>query len=398
MEINKERIKSNMLKIGEIGREKGAGITRLAFSDEYNKASQELKKLFKETGIEISTDGIGDIYGRRKGKKDLPAIMFGSHLDTVRNGGLFDGLLGIIAGLECINVLNENNITTTHPLELVAFNAEEGSEMGGTFASRVMTGLQDPEEKNLKNKINKYGLTVEDIKNSVRDISNIKAFLELHIEQGKILDSEGYSIGIVNGIAGITRYDIIVEGEVNHAGTTPMNLRKDAMTIAARLIGEINRLALSIGDPFVATVGRITAYPGSVNVIPGRVEFTLEIRDLKQSNIESFMTEIISFAESIKGFDFKFSKQINKPSVKTNKEITDFIEEVCQKSEYNYRILASGAGHDAKEIARKIPTGMIFVPSKDGKSHCPEEWTDWDYIYKGTEVLLKTILSIDKNL
>ena len=399
MRINKKRLKANLKNIGEIGKNENGGITRLAFSNEYYQAADKLQSLMEKANLEVKRDGIGSIFAKREGQNNsLPSIMIGSHLDTVKNGGLFDGALGVMAALECFNVLNEEGIVTKHPLELAAFNAEEGSEMGGTFGSRVMMGLQDPDDSSLENKIKKYDLTKENIRNSLRNPDEIKAFLELHVEQGAVLDNEQIPIGIVTGIAGITRYKIIVNGEANHSGTTPMNLRKDALTSAAKLITEIEEEANKISDPFVATIGKVDIYPGSVNVIPGQVELVLEMRDLSQNKIENAIERFKSLAKKIDDVDIQFEKMINKPPVKTNDDIMKCIENGCLKDDITYKYMASGAGHDAKEIARKVSTGMIFVPSKDGKSHCPEEWTDWDDIYQGVEVMLNTILNIDKSI
>ena len=397
MKINLERLKKNIIDIGEIGRT-NKGITRIAFSKEYFQALKKLKTLMLGQGLEVTVDKVGNIFGKRDGSKNLPSIMVGSHLDTVRNGGLLDGNLGVVAALECINVLKENNVSTNHPIEMVAFNAEEGSEMGGTFGSRVMMGQQDINEIDFGEKLQKYNININDIRDSKRNIEDIKAFLELHIEQGGILDKEGIPIGIVNGIVGITRYRIIIKGDANHAGTTPMDLRKDALVMASKLILKINDLSKKIGDPFVSTVGYIKANPGFVNVIPGEVELILEIRDLSNERIDFFIQSIKGYTEKIADYEFIFEALIDKPPVKTSKAIIKLIEDICKDKEIDYKIMTSGAGHDAKEIAKKIPTAMIFVPSKDGKSHCPEEYTEWKHIELGTQMLLETILNLDCNI
>ena len=394
MRINKERLKNSMLEIGSIGKEPTGGITRLAFSTEYDKAARRLSQIMEAAGLKVKQDPLGSVFGRQAGQDNsLPAIMFGSHLDTVKNGGLFDGTLGIMVGLEVINTLNDLGVTTQNPLELVAFNAEEGSEMGGTFASRVMAGLISPDDQYLQEHLPKYNLKPEDLVAARRDLDEIKAFIEVHIEQGTVLESENISIGIVNGIAGITRYKVNICGEANHSGTTPMKLRKDALVTAARLILEIEDIALELGEPFVATVGTLEVKPGAVNVIPGEVELIIELRDLDQNKIEVAGERIIASADQMNG-DIRIERIVNKTPVKTDSEISRVIEEACKKLEIPGRPILSGAGHDAKEIARKVPTGMIFVPSIAGKSHCPEEKTDWEDIYLGTEVLLETILSI----
>ena len=398
MKINGKRIENNLLTVGMIGEDPTGGVTRSGFSKEYYEAVNELIKLFEKEELNVEVDGVGNVIGRREGNHDLPAIMIGSHLDTVKNGGLLDGALGVFAALECIVTLNENNYKTNHPIEIVAFNAEEGSEMGGTFGSRVVVGKQNIEEKNLEKKLSKYDLTIEDILKSQRNPDDIKAFLELHIEQGGYLEDRNLSIGVVDGIAGITRYGIKIKGEANHAGTTPMDLRKDALTMAAKLLLKIDEVAQSIGRPFVATVGQLCIKPNAVNVIPGEIELVLEMRDMNRDNIEYAITEIKKFANEMEAFDFVIELLIDKPNVDTDSKIMKTIEKVCLDNEIDYDIMSSGAGHDAKEMAAKVPIGMIFVPSKDGKSHCPEEYTSWEEIEVGAQVLFDTLIGLDSDV
>jgi hydantoinase/carbamoylase family amidase len=399
MKVNEKRIRENILKVGEIGKDENGGISRIAFSKEFNEASNVLISLMEEAGLEVSRDKLGNIFGKRNGSDNsLPAIMIGSHLDTVKNGGLFDGNLGIAAALECINVLNDNNQVTSHPIEIAAFNAEEGSELGGTFGSRGLCSLINLEEKDLKEKLGIYRLTVEDLKEAAKDVKGIKAFLELHIEQGGKLEKNKNSVGIVEGIVGITRYKVIVKGEANHAGTTPMSLRRDALTGAAKLILEIDSIARNAGDPFVTTIGKMELFPGSVNVIPGRVEFVLEMRELSQDRIDKLFTEIQKAAKTLEGVDVDFEILIKKPPVKLDYKIVDVIENECKAGNVKYERMPSGAGHDAAAMAEKVSTAMIFVPSKDGKSHCAEEWTEWEDIVIGTETLLNTLIKIDQEL
>lgn len=397
MKINMDRLKKNILQVGEIGRKDGEGITRLAFSKEYYEAAKTLVKIMKEANLEVEVDPLGSVIGKKRGiRNDLPSIMIGSHLDTVKNGGLFDGALGIIAGLEAVNYINENNISINHPIEIVAFNGEEGSEMGGTFCSRVMMGLQDPYEPGLEKKLSSYGLTIDDVKKSIRDPKEIGVFLEMHVEQGSNLYDKNISVGIVEGIVGITRYNVKVKGEANHSGTTPMNSRKDPMIGAAKIILEIERIAKEVGQPFVATVGVINASPGAVNVIPESVEFSLELRDLQQKNIDSVVARIKKFAQEIKEIDCEFNLNIKKSSTKLDKKIVEAIRKSCTELNIPYQSMASGAGHDANAMSKKVDTGMIFVQSKYGKSHCPEEWTEWEDVENGMKVLIQTITNIDK--
>jgi len=398
LKVNLDRLKNNIINVGEIGKDEDGGITRLAFSDEYNQAVDLVVKLFTEQNLQVTVDGVGNVIGRREGKSDLPSIMIGSHIDTVKNGGLLDGNLGVMAGLECVSILNDNNIITNHPIEIIGFNAEEGSEMGGTFGSRVMAGKQDLNDPSLPEKLSTYDLTVDDLRKSVRDMKKVKAFLEIHIEQGGFLDNNNLSIGVVSGIAGITRYEIRVKGEANHAGTTPMDLRKDALTAAAKLISRIEEISKRIGRPFVSTIGQLTIKPGSVNVIPGEVVMILEMRDMDKNKINSAIEEIQTYSNILNGFQVEFKLLIEKPSVETNEKITEEIKNVCIENDIRYEVMASGAGHDAKEMAAKVPIGMIFIPSKDGKSHCPQEFSTWEDIETGTQVMFNTLLKVDELL
>ena len=396
MKINLDRIRKNLLAVGEIGRAETGGIDRLAFSPEYYEAAGVLKNLFLQQGLETHIDLVGNVIGRREGEMDLPVIMIGSHLDTVKNGGLYDGALGVIAGLECVAALNDHQLKTKHPIEIVAFNAEEGSEMGGTFGSRVMMGSQDLLEAGLPGKLVGYGLSLQAVENSAKDPRSIQAFLELHIEQGGFLHKNNIPVGVVSGIAGITRYAIVIKGEANHAGTTPMDMRKDALTMAAALLLKINEISHNIGRPFVSTVGQLIVKPGAVNVIPGEVHLVLEMRDMDRGKIQLALEEIQEFTGKFSDFQFKIDQLIDKPTVATDPLITGIIREACAGLGVDYEVMPSGAGHDAKEMAAKVPIGMIFVPSRDGKSHCPEEFTEWSDIEIGVQVLFDTIIQLDK--
>lgn len=395
MKINEERLLNTIIKIGEIGKINNSGISRIAFSEEYFIALKELKILMEERNLKVRIDDVGNIFGRRSGKDEsLPVIMLGSHLDTVKNGGLFDGNLGIMAALECIALLNDNNILTDHPIEVVGFNAEEGSELGGTFGSRTAIGLQKLNLPQINEKLFTYNLTCENILNSKLKY-NIHSFLELHIEQGIKLYNDKISIGLVYGIVGITRYKVTVLGESNHAGTTPMSFRKDALVSASALITNIFDIAKQMGDPLVATVGKLEVFPNSVNVIPGKVEFILEIRELSKDRINEYLEKIKFITSQNINSTIQFELYSDKDSILLNDEIISIVEKVCNAKNFSYNKMVSGAGHDAMEFAKKIPTGLIFIPSKDGISHNKEEYSFDNDIITGTEVLLDSILCID---
>lgn len=397
MKIDSKRLFSTIHTIGKIGEKSNLGISRIAFSNEYFKALEELKNLMEMRNLNVRIDNVGNIFGRRNGiDNKLPVILIGSHLDTVNNGGLYDGNLGIMAAIECISILNDNNILTNHPIDVVGFNAEEGSELGGTFGSRTALGLQSLDIPNIDEKLSKYSLNRNDIASSQIDY-NIHGFLELHIEQGIRLYNDKISIGIVSGIVGITRYKITVSGSANHAGTTPMSMRHDALVSASKLITYIFNMANDFGDPFVATVGKLDVFPNSVNVIPGKVEFILEIRDIYKNKIDDFIKEIEKVALKIPDFDINIELYNEKESILLNEKLISIIQSACKSKQYSYNIMVSGAGHDSMELAKKVPTGMIFIPSKDGISHSKDEYSTEEDIIKGTEVLLETILLFDEN-
>lgn len=397
MNVNIKRLIDNLHKTGDVGLKNGQGITRLGFSLEYFQALEVLKNLFLEAGMTIKEDEVGNLIGRIEGKKyNNKAILIGSHLDTVKNGGLYDGNLGIISGLEVIHMLKDNSIELDHPIEVIAFNAEEGSEMGGTFGSRVMTGRQNLQEKNLEDKLKNYNLTLDNLKNSVRNMDEVGMFLELHIEQGGFLIENNYEIGFVDGIVGITRCNIKIKGESNHAGTTPMALRKDPVKIAGQVIEEINQYALKYPPPFVATVGNIIITPGMYNIIPDEVILYLEIRDLNQNKIMDFISHIEEFLKTFVDFEIYIDLTVNKPSKLLTPSIVEKFESVSKELNFKTVKMSSGAGHDAKELIYKTPTGMIFIPSIGGISHSPKEYSTEEHIKNGVEVLFHAVLKLDK--
>lgn len=397
MKINISRLKNKFIEIGSIGKINNKGISRLAFSKDYDEARNLLMIYMESIGLDLEIDGVGNLIGTYKGKNsNLPSIVIASHLDTVPNGGLFDGALGIFAGLEVIESIKENNIDLDHNIKVIAFNAEEGSAMGGTFGSRAMTGMIDLDSNDTKTNLETCGLNIQDVEESIKKIDEFKSYLELHVSQESTLDKENIPIGIPKGIASIVRYRIKCVGESNHAGTTLMKDRKDALLESSRLMIKIKDISQKIGETLVATVGDLKVLPGAVNVIPGEVDMILELRDINEKNIEEAMSKIISESKKIPNVKFKFKKIIEKPTVMMDEELINIIKDACRKNNIEYKMMISGAGHDAKSFADKIPTAIIFVPSVKGKSHCPEEDTKWIDIEKGVKVLLDTVISLDK--
>lgn len=395
MEINLERLMNSMRKVGETGKT-DKGISRTAFSRAYKIGAEIFKDEMEAAGLEVRVDTVGNLFGRRKGSSGKGGvIMIGSHLDTVVNGGLYDGNLGIAAALECIRAINENDADIEHDIEVVAFNAEEGGPLGGTFGSRTAMGNQNINFEGIDEKLNKLGLRKEDILLAKIDYP-IENYIELHIEQGNKLYSTNTQIGLAEGIVGITRFEITVNGQANHAGTTSMKSRRDSLVKACQLISFINSYAEKQEEPFVATVGKIENEPNSVNVIPGRTTFIAEIRDMGKERIDAFVSALKQRASLLEDCKTEIRLYSDKDSVTLDKEMTDSIEKICIKNGLKFIRMYSGAGHDAMELAQKVPSALIFVPSKDGISHNPREFTAEEDIRTGTQLLLDFVVWLDK--
>lgn len=396
MKINIKRMMENLRLVGEIGRTE-TGITRTAFSHTYKLGAEELKTQMEAADLAVRVDTVGNLFGRRKGTDpDLGAILLGSHLDTVVNGGLYDGNLGIAAALECMRTLQDHHVTLRHPVEVVAFNAEEGGALGGTFGSRCAMGNQRLDIEGIDDKLKKIGLRREDILLSRIDYP-IDKYVELHIEQGNILEKKELQIGIVEGIVGITRFQFDVIGKANHAGTTSMEDREDSLVAASRLIALIHECALSEEKPFVATVGKIENAPNSVNVIPGKTSFVLEMRDMEKSKIDHFIEHIKNEATKLEGCMVNILPYSDKGSVYLDQNLCSQLEKVCREQNFRYQRMFSGAGHDAMEMAKCVPSALLFVPSQKGISHNPDEFTSEQDIMNGAQCLLDYLLEIDKN-
>jgi N-carbamoyl-L-amino-acid hydrolase len=358
-------------------------------------------------GLEVHVDEAGNIFGRRQGSSpDLPPIVFGSHTDSVPNGGKYDGPVGVLSAIEVAQVLSENEITTRHPLEVVIFTDEEGGLVGSRALIGELSAAALEQEshsgKTISEGIAALGGNPALLEDLVRSSGDVAAYIEIHIEQGRILDSEKVNIGVVEGIVGISWWDVTIEGSANHAGTTPMNLRDDALLAAAELIIAVNRVVTSVPGSQVGTVGKIRAEPGAPNVIPGRVEMSLELRDLSKTKVDALFDSIEAEAKAIakkSGTKISFfpSETSTIPSL-TDPRLREAIAESAKKLELSYKPMPSGAGHDAQSMAKIAPIGMIFIPSVDGFSHSPKEHSRPGDIENGANVLLHTILEIDRGL
>lgn len=405
--INQDRLQSSLMKLSTFGKNAAGGSDRVAFSQHDIDARVYVKELMRNAGLEVSVDFAGNIIGKRAGKTPgLKPIAFGSHIDEVPNGGDYDGPVGTMGAIEVIQTLHENGIVTDHPLEVIIFTNEEG----GVIGSRALAGQLSGEA--LKT-VSSSGLTQSEgikalggdparIGEVKRNPGDLAAFLELHIEQGANLDRENLDIGVVEGIVAIEWWEFTYKGFANHAGTTPMNMRKDPMLPAARLVLAINEIVTSHKGAQVGTVGKIQAFPGAGNVIPGEVKLNLELRDLSAEKIWKIYGEIEAKAkklaeESNTEVSIIHREVASKPAL-ADPSIQKSIENSAKSLGLTFKYLPSGAGHDAQEMARLAPMGMIFVPSKDGISHAPKEYSSPEDIANGANVLLLTILSLDKSL
>lgn len=399
------RLERRIGELGRFGANPGGGVSRVAFSGADIAGREYVKGLMRGAGLEVRVDAAGNVIGRRPGTDPaLPVIMAGSHIDSVPQGGNYDGDVGVLGAIAVAELLREHGIPTRHPLEFVVFTDEEG----GTVGSQAMAGRVGSDALDLTSH---SGLTIRDgihavggnpdrLADAARRPGELAAYVELHIEQGAILDESGIDIGVVEGIVGIRWWDVTVTGVANHAGTTPMDRRHDALVTASELVLAVNRIASTMPGTQVATVGRIHAEPGAPNVIPGRVAMSLEIRDLDAARMEAVFRAVEVEAQRIanaRGAAIRLDEvQMGLEPAPTDERLRKVIEASAASLGLSNRRMPSGAGHDAQEIARIAPMGMIFVPSRGGISHAPQEFTAPADLANGADVLLRTLLEIDR--
>jgi N-carbamoyl-L-amino-acid hydrolase len=405
IQVNGARIEQRIVALARFGvDEKGRGY-RVAYTKGDVEGRAWFMDLMRKAGLSPRIDAAGNIIGRRKGKNNaLAPIAFGSHIDMVPDGGNYDGTLGSIAALEVIEIFNEQNIITDHPLELIIFANEEG----GTIGSKAMThgltkeGLQQKSQSGLTQAegIRTIGGDPDNIAACLRKRGDYHAWVELHIEQGGILEREKIQIGVVEGIVGIVHWEVTVTGFANHAGATPMNMRQDALLAASKLVIAVNEVINSVPGTQVGTVGKIAVQPGAYNVIPGKVVLGLEIRDLSAPKIEQLFQSIEKRAATIAKetkTTIQFTREANEsqPAL-TDKRLQQIIDKNAKALGFSTRYMQSGAGHDSQHMASIAPSAMIFIPSIGGISHSPKEYSTPKDMENGANVLLQTILQLDK--
>ncbi|WP_223066958.1 allantoate deiminase [Paenibacillus caui] len=386
-------------ELAGFGMEEDGGVTRLLYTKPWVEAQSFLADKMREAGLEVHFDRVGNLYGRLPGRDaDLPVILTGSHIDTVRSGGKYDGAFGIAAGLTALTQLKEKFGQPSRTLEVVALCEEEGSRFPLTFwGSGSVTGFHDPAVAgkvrdeagiSLREAMLGAGFGLAEQQSPLRD--DLGMYIELHIEQGVALERMNKRIGIVETIVGQHRYTVTVSGERNHAGTTPMHMRSDALAGAAEMIFRLEAMAGEAGDPLVATVGKIAASPNTSNVIPGEVSFTLDIRHDTKEELTAFCSKVSTAFEQIarkRGLGLDLQLQLETEPVPMDSAIKERLESLCGELKLPYRRMVSGAGHDAQLLASLCPSAMLFVPSRGGISHSPEEFTSPEHLTEGAALL-----------
>jgi N-carbamoyl-L-amino-acid hydrolase len=402
-QVNGQRIIQHLQSLSEYGRNPQGGVSRVAYSAADLAGREYVMGLMREAGLEVSVDVAGNLVGTRAGTgAALTPIVIGSHIDSVPEGGNYDGDVGSLGAIEVAQTLKEHRVRLHRALQVIIFENEEGGLLGSTAIGRGISAAR-------LNSVSQSGKIVRDgvkflggdpgrIAEARRQPGSIRAYIELHIEQGAVLEQQHVQIGIVEGIVGILDSEVTIEGFANHAGTTPMDQRHDAMLSAARFVEKFNLLVTGVPGRQVGTVGWIKAEPGAYNVIPGRVRLGLELRDLDADKIKALFDRSREAADEIgrlNGTTFGFApRDISSPAL-TDKSLQGIIGTTAKRLNFSAKLMPSGAGHDAQEMANIGPIGMIFIPSVGGISHSPKEFSNPGDIENGANVLLGTIRSLD---
>jgi beta-ureidopropionase / N-carbamoyl-L-amino-acid hydrolase len=400
LRIDGEQLLHDLEHLATFGADPAGGVTRLAYSPADQQARAWLRSQMQACGIETIVDAAGNTIGCYAGTEALPAIALGSHSDTVRQGGRYDGALGVLAGLAVVRTLHEQKLQLRHPIEVIDFAAEEATVLG-TFGSQAMIGELTPallakpayDGRSCAEHLRAAGFDPMQIPQATRAPGSIAAYLELHIEQGDQLEHTGTAIGIVEGIVGIRRFGLTIHGQANHAGTTQMARRQDALVAAAQFVLAVQRVAIEHG--IVGTVGTLQVSPNVSNVIPGEVQLSFEIRSLQHGTLELAEAALREIAHTLAAtFDVISIKE----PVASAPMLLDALATCCQQQGVSYRMMPSGAGHDAMCMAKLAPMAMVFVPSQAGISHAPAEYTSAADCTLGAQLLLDAVLLLDQQL
>ncbi|MGX7023297.1 allantoate deiminase [Vagococcus hydrophili] len=401
-----KEIEKHVNWLSSIGLDPKGGTTRLLYDLAWIEAQNSLKNKFEETGLSASFDSVGNLFGKLEGSKyPKETIMTGSHVDTVVNGGALDGQFGIIASYLAIKMLKEQYGQPLRNLEVVAMAEEEGSRFPYAFwGSKNIFGLADKNDvlyaedtKGIlfKDAMNQAGFNFRDENEKIRE--DIKAFVEIHIEQGNVLEKTGKQVAVVNSIVGQKRYDITLKGQANHAGTTPMGFRHDTVYGMSKMISESIDQAKELGDPLVLTFGHIDVKPNTVNVVPGETFFTMDCRHTDGQVLGDFTKEMESLFRKIAKdleLEIDIDNWMDEKPVPMSEKIVKILEEACQEKSLNYTTMHSGAGHDSQIFAPQVPTAMLFVPSVGGISHNPAEATKTEDLVEGIKALIASLYKL----
>ncbi|QDI92119.1 Zn-dependent hydrolase [Salicibibacter halophilus] len=401
MLIDGERLKNTMEEFADFGRTENNGVTRLALTEEDRRAREYFRTCCEALGMTVKVDDMGNMYATLSGVDNTaPPVVVGSHLDSVKKGGRFDGVLGVLAGLEVVRTLVDNDMTPQVPVVIANMTNEEGARfepsmmssgvLSGKFEKSVMMEKKDTDGIIFKEALNTIGYAGD----RENRLNKAKAFLELHIEQGPVLEESSLKIGVVESVVGMVCYEIEVTGDSNHAGTTPMHMRKDALFATNDLIAEAREKLSKLDSGLVYTMGRINVAPNIHTVIPNKAVFSIEARHQDAETIKQVETIIEGLPLSIEGCKVKATKLWDRDTVWFDKDVVRSLEQSVTSLDYPYTRMVSGAGHDAQFIANYIPSAMIFVPSINGKSHNEDELTSWEDCEKGVNVILETVLAM----
>lgn len=405
MELKKV-LKENIDALSSIGSDPTGGMTRLLYSDSWLEAQKYVQNQLEEEGLTSNFDEVGNLFGRVEGTKyPEETIMTGSHIDTVVNGGTLDGQFGVISSYLAVRYLLETYGKPLRSLEVISMAEEEGSRFPTVFwgsknfineAKRSdVEEIVDSSGVKFVDEIHRHGFDFRDETKSLRN--DIRSFVEIHIEQGSVLEKENLQIGVVNNIVGQRRYTVTLKGEANHAGTTPMNYRKDAVYGFAKISSKTLDRAYEVGDPLVATFGKVDPKPNTVNVVPGEVSFTFDCRHTDEKELQEFTTEFETLVKDVArelGLEADINLWMDETPIPMDQKVVDKIKEAAEKEDVNYKVMHSGAGHDSQVIAPYYPTAMLFVPSIDGISHSLAESTDLDDLVVGVQVLARALFEL----
>lgn len=405
--IDRDRLRDTFDKLATIGREDDGSINRPAFSDNDMEARRWMMTVAEERGLQASMDEAGNVVVRSpESPDDEPVVMIGSHLDSVPHGGAFDGALGVIIALEILTVVHEAGLAGEHAIEAIAFSDEEG-RFGGMLGSRAVAGLLTPADiaqsadldgVTLREAMKAQGLEAEAALRVARRRDSVRAYLEVHTEQGPVLDGEGAPIGVVTEIAGLFKWIVTLKGRADHAGTAPMHLRADAFGGLAEFSGEIPRILEEHGtDAAVATIGKVLLRPGAANSVPASAEFSLDVRDASANTLKDLgeaMRRALSAIARRRGLMFEFDILESIDPRPCSERVTEAIAQAVRARGFDPRMMPSGAAHDGQMIAHIAPIGMIFTPSVGGRSHSGAEWTQWEDIELAADVALDAALEL----